>query len=76
MISTTLSSRLLIHSSVSPSMFLDPFSELLISVIVFFNSGWFFIIFSNSVEVLTILIHSSSKFIEHFYDQYFEIFLR
>lgn len=76
MISTTLSSRLLIHSSVSPNMFLDPFSELFISVFVFFNSGWFFIIFYNSVEVLTILIHSSSKFSEHFYDHYFEFFLR
>ena len=38
----------------------------LILAIVFFCYVWFFFIFSNSVEILTVFIHSSPKFIEHF----------
>ena len=33
-------------------------------------------IFSISVDILTVFIHSSPEFGEHFYDHYFELFIR
>ena len=48
-ISTTLSSSLLIHSSASVILVLIPFSVFFISVILLFNSILFSFIFSNSL---------------------------
>ena len=49
MIFIILSSRLGIHSSVSPSLLLVPSSAIFISVIVFLSFDWFFSIFSSSL---------------------------
>ena len=46
-----------------------------ISVIVFFTSSWLFFLFSNSVKLHTMSIHSS-EFVEHLYDHYLELFIR
>ena len=43
-----------------------------ISVIKFFFSDWFFLIFSIFVEVLTEFIHSFLRSTEYLYDHYFE----
>lgn len=69
MISTTLSFRLLIRSPAFSKMLLILPSVVFIFVIVFFNSAWYFLIFSVPVAVLTVFIHSS-EFGKHIYDHY------
>lgn len=49
-----------------------PSSVFFMSVIVSFNSNWFFFILFSSLEVLTMLIHSSLELSEHIYDHYFD----
>lgn len=77
--SITLSSSSVIYSSALSSLLLNPSAVFFSSVIVFFHSVtsiWYFLIFSISVEILTV-IHPffHSKFGEHPYDQYFESFI-
>ena len=70
MISTTLSFRLLIRSPAFSKMLLIlPSVVFIFHIIVFFNSAWYFLIFSVPVEVLTVFIHSS-EFGKHIYDHY------
>jgi len=52
-------SVLLTPFSVPSNLLLIPSSVFFISVIVFFSSVLFFFIFSNSVEILILSIHSS-----------------
>ena len=67
-------------SSASSCLLLKPSSVSFSLVIVFFNSVasvWHFLIFSFFfIELLTMFIHSSSKFSEHFCDHYFELCIR
>lgn len=76
MFSIILSTRLLKHSSEPSNLLLIPFSAVFLSFIIFFSSDWFFFIFSNYVEVLTVLIYLYPKFDEHLYEHDFDPFIR
>lgn len=78
--SSILSLSSLALSSVSPNLLLNPtnvFSSLVAVLFSSMTSVWNFKIFSNLFDkVLTVFIHSSSEFREHFYDYHFELFIR
>ena len=76
LITTTLSSWLLICSSISSSLLLIFFSFYsIVYFIVFSSSVCFFFIFSNSIGILTVFIHSSTKFLEQLYHHFLEFML-
>ena len=76
MISTTLSSISLIHSSASSNLPLISSNIFFTSVILFFShEGLCFCTFYLFFEVLTVFINSSYEFDEHLYDHYFELFI-
>lgn len=68
-----------IDSSFSLNLMLNTYCVIFSSVIVLLNSvtsACQLLIFSVSVEVFTMVIHSSPKFGKHLYDNLFELFIR
>ena len=58
---------LLIHSSVSSNLLLIPYNVFFISIVFFssFSSSCFLL-----VNLFTVVVHSSFKFVEHLYDHH------
>ena len=70
MSSIVLSSSSLIHSSASSNLPLNCSGVFFSSII---TSVWHLLVFSVSVEVLTVFVHSFPEFSGHFYDLTFHI---
>ena len=74
-ISTTLSFRLLIYSSISANRLWIPSNVFFTPGIVFFSYDCLFLYFVIFAEVLTVFIYYSPEISEHLYDDYLELFM-